>query len=157
MPGPEHKVLEPLVGTFSAKVKLYMDPTKPPVESEGTMTRQWIFDGRYLQEDFEGTFEKKPFKGRGIVTYDPQKKQYVGMWFDSMSLSIMVMHGSYDAKTKTLTNTTEEVDPTSGKNMKGRDVLKIESADRQLFEMYRTVEGQKEFKVLEIEYQRVKK
>jgi hypothetical protein len=156
-PGPEHKVLEPLVGTFKAKVKMYMEPGKPPTESEGTMNRKWILDGRYLQEEFEGKFFDTPFKGQGMLTYDPAKKQYVATWADSMSLSITMMQGTYDDKTKTLTYVYEETDPSSGKKMKARDVSKIVDNDHQTFDMYRTLEGMAEFKVMEITYTRVKK
>jgi hypothetical protein len=160
-PGPEHKALEPLVGTFTAKAKFYWDPTKPPQESTGKMTRQWIMDGLYLQEKYEG---KVPlgktdvdFKGMGITTYDPQKKQYIGTWIDSLSSTIMISHGTYDAGTKTFTSTSEEIDPMSGKKVKARDVLKLVDNDHHVFEMFRTMEGQKEFKVMEIQLQRASK
>ena len=154
--GPEHKVLGTLVGVFDAKVKMYLDPTKPANESTGVMTRKMIIGGNYLQESFEGKFFGKKFTGLGIVGFDAVKKKYVTTWCDSMSTSITLFHGSYDPDKKTLTNVGEDYSP-DGKKMKARDVLKILSADEQVFDMYRQPEGEKaEFKVMEIRYKRAK-
>jgi hypothetical protein len=155
-PGPEHKVLDPLVGTWHAKVKFYMDPTKPPQESEGMMTREWIMEGRFVQEKYEGKAFGSNFKGMGLSGYDPQKKKYVGTWVDTLSCSIMISYGDYDAKTKTLTSYSDDIDPYTGLKTKGRDVFRFVDTDNQVMEMYRTPEKGKEMKVLEIHYARVK-
>ncbi len=154
--GPEHKVLESLVGTYEAKVKFYLDPKKP-TESKGLMTRTMILGGNYLQESYKGEFFGSSFSGLGIVAYDGHQKKYVTTWFDSMSTSVMLLHGTYDAQKRTLTMTGEDFDPASKKKMKARDVLKIISADEQFFEMFRQPEGvPEEFKVMEITYTRKK-
>src|SRR5438067_2422678 len=67
--GPEHKVLESLVGTWDAKVKLYLDPKKP-MESAGVMNRSMILGGNFLQESFKGEFIGKNFAGLGIIGFD---------------------------------------------------------------------------------------
>ena len=155
--GPEHKVLESLTGTFDAKVKLYTDPTKAPATSTGVLARRMILDGNFLLESYKGTFFDKPFTGLGIVGYDSVKKQYVSHWCDSMSTSMMLLHGTYDAEQKTFTNVGDDTTPT-GKKMKARDVLKIVSADEQTFEMFRQPEGAAaEVKIMEITYTRAKK
>jgi hypothetical protein len=157
-PGPEHKVLERLVGTYTAKVKGYFEAGKPPEESTGTMKRKMLMDGRYLQEDFEGKMGDITFTGMGIVGFDKFRKRYVMTWIDSMSTGFMTSDGAYDAAKKTFTYLSEDVDPATGKKMKGRDLLRFDSDDQQTFEMYRqpTEEGAKEFKVLEIIYTRKK-
>src|SRR5262245_36767913 len=66
-PGEAHKALEPLVGTWHAKVKMYAKPGEAPMESEGTMTRKWVLDGRFLEEKFEGNFGGMAFKGQGFT------------------------------------------------------------------------------------------
>ena len=35
-PGPAHKTLDGMVGTWDTKVKSWMNPTTPPMESTGT-------------------------------------------------------------------------------------------------------------------------
>jgi uncharacterized protein DUF1579 len=153
----EHKVLESLVGTFDADVKVYFpDPTKPH-SSKGIMTRKMILGGNFLQESFVGEFFDQKFAGLGIVGFDSVKKKYTTTWCDSMSPTMMIMEGTYDADKKTLTNVGEDVEPNTKKKMKARDVLKILSADSQSFEMFRLPEGEKtELKVMEITYTRRK-
>lgn len=154
--GPEHKVLESLVGTFDCKIKFIFDPKAPPAESTGVMIRSMILDGNYLQESFKGKFLGKDFAGLGIIGYDAQKKKFATSWFDNMSTSSSQMLGTYDADKKILTTLGEDAD-VSGKKMKARDVLKIVSPDEQHFEMYRQLEGVgTEKMVMEIIYQRRK-
>jgi hypothetical protein len=152
--GPEHKVLESLAGTYQAKVKLFVDPKAPPVESTGIMTRVMILDGNFLQETFKGTFFGKDFTGIGMYGYDAIKKKYLSVWFDNMSTSTTMMHGTFDPEKKAFTFIGEDIGP-SGQKAKSRDVLKIINADEQIFEMYRRPEGSAaEIKVMEIVYMR---
>ena len=50
-PGPFHKKLEPMNGSWTWKSKLWHDPSKPPMEGAGTAERKWILDGRFLQDE----------------------------------------------------------------------------------------------------------
>jgi len=157
-PGPEHKILATLEGSFHATVKAYFDPTKPPDESTGTMERRMIMGGRFLQERYEGKALGQPFFGMGLTGYDKTKKKYNAVWVDTMSTSIMNSLGTYDAYKKTFTYLSEDFDPFMGKKMKGRDVLTIVSDKEQHQEMFRSpAEGEgPEMKVLEIKYVRKK-
>ena len=156
-PGPEHKLLEALAGTYAAKVKAWVEPGKDPELSDGAMKRKMLYGGRYLLEEFEGKLGPEPLSGMGFVGFDKSRKKFVLAWIDSMSTGFMTSEGTYDAAKKTFTYLSEDIDPT-GKKMKGRDVLRIDSADQQTFEVYRQPleEGAKEFKVLEIIYTRKK-
>jgi hypothetical protein len=153
-PGPEHKVLDPLVGTWNAKVKMWLEPGKEPTTSDGKMTTKWIMDGLFLEQSVDGKFMDMPFKGLGVTGYDPTKKKYVGTWIDSMGPGIMIMEGTYDEKTKTLTTFSDEVDP-KGKKSKFRSSVQIVSADHYVQEMFSTPEGGKEMKMIEIQYTKV--
>jgi hypothetical protein len=157
-PGPEHKILEGLAGTYDAKVKAFLEPGKPPEESTGLMKRKMLMGGRYLQEDYDGKLGPDSFTGLGIIGFDKIKKKFVMSWIDSMSTGFMTSEGTYDAAKKTLTYESEDFDPATGKKMKGRDILRIDNDDQQTFEMYRQPpeEGAKELKVLEIIYTRKK-
>src|SRR5262245_48735757 len=68
-PGPEHKILESLSGTYGAKVKAYFEPGKPPEESTGVMKRKMLMGGRYLQEEYEGKIGPESFSGMGLVGF----------------------------------------------------------------------------------------
>src|ERR1043166_6885536 len=74
--GPEHKVLEGLVGAWDAKVKLFLDPKKP-LESNGVMKRTMILGGNFLQESFSGEIAGKKFEGLGLIGYDYNKDKFL--------------------------------------------------------------------------------
>jgi hypothetical protein len=153
-PGKEHEVLTSLEGVFNATVKMWAEPGKEPTTSTGVMTRAMIMDGRYLKEDFTGAFFGQTFKGMGVMTFDAKKKKYVSTWIDSMTTSIVMMEGTYDAAKKTMTMLGE--DDSFGPKMKSRDIVRIISADEQVMEMFRTPPGAPEIKMMEITYKRKK-
>lgn len=156
-PGEEHKLLKKLTGTFDARVKFWVDPTKEQaVESVGTMTRKGILEGRYVQEMYKGEVFGSNFEGRGMLGFDIKKKKYFSTWVDNMATGIMMYEGTYDPAKKTLTFVGEDTNPKDGTKTKARDVLKIESDNRQVFEMYRTPATGKEFRVMQIIYTRAK-
>jgi hypothetical protein len=155
-PGPGHKNLEPLAGTWNAKAKFWMDPSKPPDQSEGVCERKWILGGRFLQEVYQGKAMGQPFKGIGMIGFDNFKKKYVTMWVDSMSTALQTTEGTYDPAKKTFTFHNEGMDPYTGQKMKSRDVTRLVSPDKQLVEMYKQTPDGKEIKILEIVYTRKK-
>ena len=154
--GLEHKVLEGLVGTWDARVKLFLDPKKP-LESDGVMTRTMILGGNYLQESFTGEIAGKKFAGLGIIGHDYNKDKFITTWCDSMSTSMAITQGTFDSKKKILTSVGEEFEQNTKKTMKVRDVLKIISADEHVLEMYRRPGGEKDdYKIMEVRYTRKK-
>jgi hypothetical protein len=153
-PGPNHKHLNALVGTWKAKSKFWMDPTKKPEESEGECVRKWILGGRFLHEEYKGKAMNQPFRGIGLVGYDNLKKKFTSIWVDSMSTSIWGSEGTYDSAKKTFTFVSEAPDPFTGKKSKSRDVIKIVSDNETLVQMFREGPKGKDIKILEIVYTR---
>jgi hypothetical protein len=152
--GPEYKVLEALVGTYDAKVKVLLDPQKPQ-ESTAVMKRTMILDGLFLQESYQGKFFGKAFTGTGLIGWDPTKKRYTNAWCDNFNPVMTVLQGTWDAEKKTMTMVGDDYAPALKKKMKARDVLKVISADEQFFAMFRQAEGSdKEMCVMEITYKR---
>jgi hypothetical protein len=155
-PGPGHKVMDRMTGTFTAKMKSWMEPGKPPVESEGKQTSEWILGGRYVVDDYQSEFLGEPFHGMGINAYDNVKKEYVSTWVDTMSTGIMVMRGSYDEASKTMTMTGSFDDPMTGAPMKVKTVGKFLDDRTHVFEMYMETPDGGWFKNMEITYTRAK-
>ena len=155
-PGPEHKLLEPLIGTWNAKIKTWTDPTQPPQVSDGALVRKSILGGRFVQEDFDGVLMDRPFQGIGTMGYDRAKKKFVCSWIDSASTAIHVSQGTYDEAAKTWTFKHEDTCPITGKQVKMRDTVRIVNADEQQIEMYRQLGDDKEMKAMEIALTRKK-
>lgn len=149
-PSEKHKVLQHFVGTWATASKAWMGPGKP-VEATGTAEVKPIMDGRFVQEDFTGTFMGRPFVGHGVTGYDLTKDKYTNFWVDNMGSWFTVSEGTLDATGKVLTMTTQAFDPQTGKTHASRMVTRIESDKRHVFEIYDDVNG-KEVKVMEIVY-----
>jgi len=160
-PGENHKILEATAGTWSYKVKWWMSPDAPPMESTGTTTTKSVMDGRYFISEHSGKMSMPgpdgkimdaAFQGMGTEGYDNVKKKYVASWIDNMGTGIMMMEGTYDPATKTLTYVGEE-EPMPGIKFNVRQLVKYADKDHHSLEFYE-VHGGKEVKVMEIDYAR---
>jgi Protein of unknown function (DUF1579) len=152
-PGEPHKQLATLAGSWTTKTKEWMEPGKPPTESNGNVEMKMILDGRFLQQEFAGEMMGHPYVGIGTTGYDNLLKRYVTTWVDTMGTGVFVMEGTAgpDGKTITLKGQHAEL---GGGQMSHRAVWKIVDANTQTFDMYGTHKGGKEMKVMEITYTR---
>jgi hypothetical protein len=151
-PGAPHKLLARMAGSWSTRIKTWMGPDSPPVESKGTSEQKMLLDGRFLQQVFTGEMMGL-YNGIGFTGYNNQTRKYVSTWMDSMSTGIMVFEGTAAADDKTITQTSQFEDPVRGP-MQWRTVTRIVDDNTFLFEMYGTVKGAKEEKMMEITYTR---
>ena len=150
MPGEAHKKLEPLIGDWTYKVKIWFDPSGAPMDGTGTCKRQWILGGRYVREEYKGDETPEPFQGIGVVGYDNLRKKYTSAWIDSMSTGIVTGTATFDATGKTMTTLMENLDPVTGKPAKGRDVVDLSDKNKQTITAFKTAPDGKESKVMEI-------
>ncbi|MHB8079249.1 MAG: DUF1579 domain-containing protein [Candidatus Krumholzibacteriia bacterium] len=152
-PGPEHKQLEKLVGTWKAVNRMWMDPAGPPMESAGTMEYVSVMDGRYVHGVYKGTLMGLPYEGMSIDGYDRFKKQYFSLWFDNMGTGFIQMYGtcSPDGKTTTLEGTM--YDRELGRDVPVRSVSTWLDPNTLRYEMFENKNG-KELRTMEITYTR---
>lgn len=153
---PEHKRLEPFVGTFKAQVKMWMGPGDPMVAT-GKMTNEWDLGGRYLKQTYKGDPNEGPFpdfEGRGYWGYNTIDKCYEGFWIDSASTFMQPEKGHVDAAGKVWTMSGEMTDPASGGKMRKRSMVILKDENHHTMELYFTKPDGGEVKVMEIEYER---
>lgn len=154
-PGAAHKLLEPLVGEWTAEVQCWMTPGGPPTPSKGTAKTEWAMKGRFIKEEFKGEMLGQPFVGMMLTGYDNHKKQYNTIWVDDMSTAMLKSEGTADADGKVITFLTKMDCPMTGeKDMPIRQVMRIISADKHVFEMHETRAGKEERMTMEITYTR---
>ena len=148
-PGPEHAELKKMAGTWQVKGKSYDDPTKP-VDFTGTSTMEMVND-RFLIEKFSA--EMPPpmgrYEGTGTLGFNNNTKQYEHVWRDGMNTGMMWSSGTKAADgTTTMT----------GKStcfmgeMSCRTVSKTMGDTGFHFEMYCTMPGAPEMKMMEMDY-----
>ncbi len=155
-PGPGHKKLDALVGTWQAKTTMWMDPSKPPMVSDGTSVHKWVLGGRYLEQSFDGTLMGGPFSGLGYTAYDNYKKKYISTWMDTAETTILITTGTFDAAGKVLTTIGKTDDYSTGKSSTVREVMTLTSKDEIQFEMWSPGPDGKDFRFMEIIYTRKK-
>src|ERR1043165_2472496 len=163
-PGDNHRILNGMIGTWSAACKFWMDPTpgSAPTESTGTVVNTGQLEGRWVRMEFKGQFDmemngqkmKMPFSGLGYMGYDNVDKHYHATWMDTLTTGLLHTHGSYDAAKKIFTMTGEFKDPMSGQSVTERDVTTLVDSSTMKFEMFKTDAQGKEHRVGEIVYTR---
>ena len=154
-PGPQHKLLEPIIGKWNFTARFWFDPSGPAMESKGTAERKWILGGRFVMDDAQSpSFFDHGFQGLGLMGYDNVQQKYTSVWIDSMTTSFTQSAGTVDASGKVFTYHKEEIDPLTKQKFKARDVVKIESNDKHVMEMYKVLPDGKEFKVGELIFTR---
>lgn len=148
-PGPEHQKLQSLVGDWNFTLRLWTDPSQSPAEARGTVERKWIFGGRFIQETVKGECHGKTFEAMGLVGYDSQQKKYSTVRVCGLCGKVSTGLSTLDAAGTKFTCATEECCPLTGEKVKGHDELVIESNDKIVLNVYKTIHG-KELKVVEI-------
>jgi hypothetical protein len=152
-PGPPHKMLAGLAGSWETKSRGWMEADLPPVEGTGTCEQRMLLDGRFLRQEFTGEMMGNPFTGIGVTGYDNNTKKFVSTWMDSMGTAILFFEGTAGPDGKTITQESHYKDAVRGP-MKWRSVTKIVDDDTYLFELYRSDKRGKEEKMLQITYTR---
>lgn len=149
-PGPQHKKLAELEGTWNLKIK------SDGGDSTGKSVYKLECGGLWLTSDFQSDFGGVKFHGKGMDGYDPAKKKYVSVWVDSLSTAPMHFEGDFDAKGEKLTMTSNSTLPGSTTPAVWRSVTTIIDKDKHTFEMYLKPEGAPEQKMMSVEYVRAK-
>ena len=152
-PGEPHKLFAGLAGSWTTKTKEWMEPNKPPVESTGTVEMKMLLDGRYLQQEFNGSMMGQPFTGIAINAFDNLTQHYVTAWMSTTGTNIFMMEGTASADGKTITLNGQHAEPGGG-HMTHRAIWKIVDNNNQTFDMYGAHHGGKEMKMMEIVYTR---
>jgi hypothetical protein len=150
-PGPEHAKLQPLVGSWTYTCKFWTDPSKSPFVSTGTIERQWILGGRFLEERVSGTnFDGSPgFEGLGLIGYDNGQKKYTTNWFSNMGTGACGGVGDVDAAGTLFTFHNESYCPVRKKVVQSREELRIEPNGSLVMASYENRDG-KETKIMEL-------
>ena len=155
-PAEGQKKLEPLVGTFDAKVRTWMDPSRPPDDTVGTSVNTWALGDRFVQIKYEGVFLGESFNGIGYTGYDNVTKKYQSSWMDTASTAMMLSVGSFDASGKVLSMKATTSDPVTGKPTTNDQKITITDNDHHTIEMWGKTPDGKSYKMMEIQYTRKK-
>lgn len=153
-PGPMHQAMAGSVGSWKTKVKNYMEPGKPPMESEGSCENRMVLGGRFLRQEFSSETGDAPYSGLGYTGYDNHSGKYTSIWMDTMCTAIMVFEGTGTPDGKTLNMESPEYDDPVRGPMRWRSECRIIDENNEFFEMYSIDSDGQEQKMMEITYVR---
>lgn len=150
-PGEHHKLFTRYVGKWKHTDRMWMDPSQPPITSEGTTEYRLTMGGRYLVQEYSGAFMGQPFNGMAIVGYDNFREEFKSVWIDSAGTGMMTMTGKFDATKNTLSMSGKMDEPMTGERDKTfKMVDHFVDDDTLVSEMYDTIPGKGLVKVMEI-------
>jgi hypothetical protein len=153
-PGEHHAHHARAAGTWKATVSFWPAAGAPADQSMGQATLVSTMDNRYLHEEFTGTAGGQPFRGAGLSGYDNVTGRHWSMWVDSMSTGPAMSWGTCEPGHKVINFKGEMPDATTGKLVPFRAVSRHVSDDRVVYEMYGKGKDGKEYKSLEVVYDR---
>jgi hypothetical protein len=151
-PDKEHEFLEKMAGTWSAKVKMWMGPNEPPQESTGTATNELVLGGRFLYSRFDGTTPWGEFQGLAVDGFNRIDNKYQGIWLDSMGTIMMIFEGEATDNVRTMI--CHHTNPMTGKSTTMRGVTTLVDENTHRYESWAEGPDGKEFKNMEIIYER---
>lgn len=153
-PGAGQRALQPLAGTWKVEKSLFVAIGTPdkPARGEGMTTkREWIGDGRFLHDVTQGSFNGQPYFRAGFLGYNNMDQRYEWVTADNFTPTLM----AYQARNGSGPNVSGQPidmkgqftdlgitgEANVGKNIPMRTVIRIESENRHVFEIYFTPPG----------------
>lgn len=157
-PGPEHKLLETMAGSWNLKVTIWMQAGAEPMIFEGTAEQVMILGGRFLESKFAAGDGPFATQGLTILGFDRRYGEYTSVGFDTWGTYFVTAKGSYDPKSKTITMYGEDKDPVAGRTQKYNMIYRLTDQDSIHNEVImvdaKDMYGVDEFKMVEVEYTR---
>ena len=156
LPGSGQAALSPLVGAWRVRYEVYgtlgRRGDEPPIVSEDVRTRrEWIGEGRFIDDTTEGTLMGAPLWRRGWLGYSNIDQRYEWVTIDSVNSTMMTYVGAAGSGPKlpismdgVFTDQGVAGEETVGKRVGIRTVIRIDSDDRHVFELYFKRPGDKE-------------
>ncbi len=94
-PGDQQKRLDFMVGTFDVKVKVWINPGEPPIESTATAVASWVLGHRYIQQMLSGFIMGEAWSGIGYAGFDNVQGAVRGVLYGHGQHRHGVVHGKH--------------------------------------------------------------
>ncbi|MCB9562547.1 MAG: DUF1579 family protein [Kofleriaceae bacterium] len=148
-PGPPHANLARLAGTWRGDETLFPSPWSPEERTAtGAFTARMGCDGLWLLSDYEESRDGAVFfRGHGVYGWDAARARYTMYWVDSMGGHPAETLGDWQDDVLTFSN--------QGAHGHGRYVYELDGADRYVFRILSSRDGEAWSPMMEGRYRRV--
>jgi len=153
----QQRRLDPLEGTFRAKLRFWMGPGDPTTSS-GLMVNEFELNRTFLRQTYRGDPTGDPFgafEGRGYWGYNSAEERFETFWIDTASSIMQFESGQLDPSGKVWTMTGKMAQPRGDGTITKRSVTTLGDADHHRMEIYMDF-GEGETKTMEISFERIK-
>jgi hypothetical protein len=155
-PGAGQKRLEPMIGTFSVRMRTWVSATSAAIESQGTSVNAWVLGGRYVQSMLSGHVLGEPFNGIGYMAYDNVAKAYQVAWMDDGSTAMTLYQGRFSADGKQVHLKATVLNPVTGKPAPAEIRMSLAANGDHVTELWGQGLGGKMFRMMELQHTRTK-
>ena len=149
LPGPMHQRLNALLGEWQVEMTIYIaggTKDKPIISRDLTCRREWIAEtgNRYLRDVTEGSVGGDRYYRMGLLGYSIMDKAYEWVTVDALNANMMIYHSRGENSSREISMMGEFTDQGvlgkryEGKRVGMRTVIRIESPERNVFELYMT-------------------
>ncbi|MCA9729710.1 MAG: DUF1579 family protein [Candidatus Eisenbacteria bacterium] len=154
-PGPHHEHMAKMAGDWTVHSKMMMDPSAPPMETDGTAHMEMEANGLFLRETVHSPMMGMPWEGHGVFGFDKGLNKHVAIWYDSFGSMIMNFEGGCTDNCGQVTLVSDYTDPMTNQPAQMKIVSSMTDADHMTNKMYSVADG-KDTMMGEILYTRKK-
>lgn len=154
-PGPMHKILAILEGTWEGEVTFWPAPGVGPFKSKSRAVNKSVYDGLFQEQEHTGLIGGKPYYSKLIWGYDKARKKFFVFGIDNMGSDHLRTEGTFDSTTRTWTFVGAKTDPLTGQDNNLKETRQLTDNNTQIMDMYVPDKASgKEFHTLQIIYRR---
>jgi hypothetical protein len=167
LPGDGQAAMQVLAGNWRVEMTLYAamgSPEHPVSSSDLTAHREWIGGGRFLRDETQGTFAGSPYYRMGTLGYSNMDRRFEWVTQDGLNANMMFYQGSprsgptFPASLSgTFTDQGLLGENSAGKTIRQRTLIRIDSPDHHVMEIYFTPAGGRERLIDRKVYSRIKR
>ena len=151
-PGPKHKRLDVLVGSWDVTVTFQLGGKQN--EGKASCEAKWILDGRVVQQEYKSKLMGQPYTVLQLVGYDNLKKKSFEIMLQNLHTGVLHTEGTFSEDDKVITNYGESLDPMSGKTYKLKTVTTFRDSDHFTLEWFKVGAAAKEERTVSMSHTR---
>jgi hypothetical protein len=155
-PGERQQKLDFMIGEYDVKIRTWLDPTLPPIESKAIAINTWVLGHRFVQTMLFGHVVDEPFQGIGYAGYDNVLKQYQATFMDSGSTGMEWFSGSMDPTGWSAKLSATVPDPITGEPTTVEMRLKIAASGDHVTELWQEDPTGELVRIMDLQYTRKK-
>jgi hypothetical protein len=154
LPGPFHRIIEPLAGTWTVDKQIYIavgSPKSPATSRSMVCRREWFGGGKHLQDVTQGELAGGAYYRMGVLGFSTMDRRYEWATFDALNANAMLY------TSQALQVPSQKIEMTGvftdqgllgeayvGKLIAMRTTIDILGADRHVIDLYFTPAGEAE-------------